>query len=71
MFHEPFLGQLPCSIDLFYFAAWLRDRGGRQVQRNQRPMGQHQDSEEGHQSPGGDAKERLLIESAAGEFHMF
>lgn len=71
MFHEPFLGQLPCSIDLFYFAAWLRDRGNRCTDRHQGPAGEQQDRAPDSQRPGADAKERLLLESAAPDFPMF
>lgn len=75
MFHEPFLGHLPCSIDLFYFAAWLRDGGtrscgGRQFQQEQPPTSNLREEKLLVQKAALDSKERLLIDSAAGDFRL-
>lgn len=71
MFHEPFLGQLPFSIDLCYFARWLRDGSERQPAVPEPPP----DDNQGLITPPRSLKEpsqaRLLVDSAVSEIRMF
>jgi len=70
MFHEPFFGQVPFSIDLCYFARWLRDGSQRQTAPSQPPPDDKpglvpQNFSKEH------ARARLLLDSAAPELRMF
>ena len=70
MFHEPFLGTLPFSIDLYYFAHWLK-RDRRQQHDVEASLPEGLDTMIAAKSSTHQAHTTLLVESAASEFRMF
>lgn len=71
MLHEPFLGQLPCSIDWFYFARWLRDGNRLPPDAVQPPADGNQHLAVDPDCQDDQARARLLIDSAVSEFRMY